>query len=128
MTGLKDVVTGSVKTDVAGSGVPFKVGCRGWGDEHAAFYETPVGSEILPESSATLSAFAPGAVAYQWLKDGEEIEGATGMTLSIPWQLKGLDAEYAVRATFDRYGVLVESVSEAATVVHKPCGMRIIVR
>lgn len=125
---MKDIVTGTVKTDVSGSGEPFKVGCRGWGDEHEAFFENPKDAAILPDGSAVLSVFAPGAVAYQWMKDGEEIKGADGTSISIPWQLGGADAEYSVRAFFDRYGVLVESISEAATLVHKPCGMRIIVR
>ena len=128
VVGMKDIVTGTVKMDVSGSGVPFKVGCRGWGDEHEAFFENPKDAAILPDGSAVLSVFAPGAVAYQWMKDGEEIKGADGTSISIPWQLGGADAEYSVRAFFDRYGVLVESISEAATLVHKPCGMRIIVR
>lgn len=126
--GLKDVITGAVKTDMAGSGAPFTVGGRGWGDGHEAFYEEPADAALFHGGTAELSAFAPGAVSYQWLKNGEEMEGETGMTCSVPWRRDAGDEIYSVRAAFDRYGVLVYSVSGTATVSHKPVGMRIVIQ
>ena len=126
--GFKDVITGAIKQDALGSDMPFAVGCRGWGEEHGAFYENPKTTAIWPGGVGTLSAFAPGAIAYQWLKDGEPIEGATESTYSLSWQRRAQNAEYSVRADFERYGVRVQSTSSSATVSHCPYGMSIIVR
>jgi len=126
--GLRDVVTGVVKQDVLASGEPFTVGCRGWGEAHAAFYENPEGGAVSSGETKVLSAFAPGAVAYQWLKDGTPIDGATGMTYSVSWQRRAPDADYSVRADFNRYGVKVQSTSDAATIVNRPHGMVILFR
>ena len=126
--GFKDVITGAIKQDALGSDMPFAVGCRGWGEEHGAFYENPKNTAIWPGGVETLAAFAPGAIAYQWLKDGEPIEGATESTYSLPWQRRAQNAEYSVRADFERYGVRVQSTSSSATVSHCPYGMGIIVR
>jgi hypothetical protein len=126
--GLKDVVTGAIKTNMTGSEAPFTVGGCGWGEENAAFYEEPASKALDPDETVTLKTFAPGAVSYQWLKDGEEIEGANDASYPVSWQRHGLDAEYSVRAVFDRYGKAISKVSAPATVSHKPRGLHVIVR
>ena len=126
--GLKDVVTGLIKEDVLNSALPFVVGCRGCGASHAAFYEDPQSGSAAQGEPFVLSAFAPAAVSYQWLKDGLPIEGATDETYAVTWQRRGPDAEYAVRADFIRYGVRVQGVSATATVGNRPSGMCLIVR
>ena len=46
-----------------------------------AFTEHPQGGRLSRGHTLTLTAFAPGAAGYQWLKNGAIVEGATGRTL-----------------------------------------------
>lgn len=86
-------------------GHPLTIGGCGWGEENAAFYTAPHDTNLREGQTATLEAFAPGAVAYQWYCDGEPIEGATGQTLDVSWSKSKEPAVYTVRATFSRFGV-----------------------
>lgn len=126
--GFKDVVTGSVKEDVLDSGFPFTVGGCGWGESHSPFYENPRSGYAAYDEPLVLSAFAPGAVSYRWLKDGLPIQGATDETYTVSWQRRAPEAEYTVEAGFIRYGVPVKSVSAAAAVGNRSPGSCIIVR
>ena len=63
-----------------------------------------------------------------WYKDGEALEGETGMTLSVPWQRAPRTAVYTVRATFDMDGVPVVRESAPAIVTFRPRAMSIVVR
>ena len=125
--GLRDLVTGDVLTDCAGSATPFAVGGRGFGDGLEAFAQSPTNTVIeWNEQTATLSAFAPGAVAYQWLADGVPIAGETGDSLTVNWRRGGDSVEYSVRATFNRYGLETYVTSSPATVTRRPRGSVII--
>ena len=53
---------------------------------------------MLIHDPLTLVAYAPTAMSYQWLKDGEPIAGATGTTLDVSTARPGT-ATYAVTAT-----------------------------
>ena len=124
--GLKDIVTGDVLTDCAGSATPFTVGGRGYGSDLAVFVTAPSNTVIgYREHEATLSVFAPGAVAYQWLADGEPIPGETGETLTVEWSREGESIAYAVRATFNRYGIETYVTSDPVTVTRRPLGAAI---
>lgn len=130
VVGLKDVaVPGApILQDVSGSATPFKVGGLGFGDDLEPFCIQPKGGGIFPGKRRVLSVFAPGAVSYQWYRDGEPIAGATTDELVVDWKQDGADETYAVKAIFDRFGVMAERESAPVTVRHNPLGMSIIVR
>lgn len=122
--------------DVAGEGKPImtkfggnalKIGGCGWGEENAAFYTAPRDTNLHEGQTATLEAFAPGAVAYQWYCDGEPIEGATGQTLDVGWSKSKKPAVYMVRATFSRFGVPFTR-DASATVTSRPKGLVLTLR
>jgi len=54
----------------------------------------------LPPQTVTLNAYAPGAVRYQWRKNGADISGATGPVLDVVVSRVGSD-EYSVIAFAD---------------------------
>ena len=126
--GLKDVTTGEIVENAVAGANPFKIGGRGWNAEGDVFYTQPQGATLMAGDSTVLSAYAPGAVAYQWYCNGVAVEGATSMTCPVEWKRRGKTESYTVKATFDRYGVPVESESAVATVEHAPLGMTILVR
>ena len=124
--GLKDIVTGDVLTDCAGSATPFVVGGRGFGEDRTIFELSPSNTVVSPKSPvATLSVFAPGAIAYQWLADGEPIAGETGENLSVAWSRDGESVAYTVRVTFNRYGSEAYVTSVPVTVTRRPLGAAI---
>ena len=49
------------------------------------FTEHPQGGRLSRGHTLTLTAFAPGAAGYQWLKNGAVVEGATGRTLEVAY-------------------------------------------
>jgi subtilisin-like proprotein convertase family protein len=61
-----------------------------------------------------IPASGPGAIAYQWLADGQAIQGATGGTLALTQALVGMAV--SVRASYTDLGDTAESVTSAATV------------
>jgi len=128
--GMKEVLSGSVLTDMKKSSTPLEVGGMGWGSEHAAFYAQPADCTVAIDGAKTLSAYAPAAFRYQWYADGEAVADATNETLSVAWRKmkKPYTVDYAVKAVFDRYGVEVERTSEPATVTMSPAGLIILVR
>ena len=70
---------------------------------------TPSSSKITVGKSIILSATAPGAKSYRWLKNGSPIVGGEGGTLEIAWK-KGyaLDSYQAI-SVIEVDGVKVES-------------------
>ena len=128
--GLKDVVTGDILTDAVKSATPFKIGGVGYDESDSAFYTQPQDVTVAVDGTKTLSAYAPGAISYQWYKNGEPIEGATGMALDVTWEkLKApRTVIYTVKAKFDRYGVEIERESDPATVTMQPLGLFLIVQ
>ncbi|MBQ6915034.1 MAG: hypothetical protein IJQ65_04875, partial [Kiritimatiellae bacterium] len=73
--GLYDTMTGEFKTDALGSSSPLKIGGMGWDGSGARFESVPHGAAIARGGSTTLSAYAPGAVSYSWLKNSEPVSG-----------------------------------------------------
>ena len=67
------------------------------------------------ESTATFTAEATGAVAYQWYVDGAAIEGATAATYEVVANELSDGKSYKVVAT-DAYGQTVESAAATLTV------------
>lgn len=126
--GLKDTMTGDTFTDEMKSTTPFRIAGCGCGADNAAFAVSPSDAEAPYGGTTTLSAFAPGALSYQWYCDGKALDGETNMTCVVPWKRLGPDRSYTVKATFDVYGVVTEVTSAAATVVNERHGAILIVR
>ncbi len=99
---------------------------RGGGSDGNGFMfsKHPQSCTISVDGASTLSAHAPGAVGYQWLKDGEPITGATGRTLDLEWA-KAPAASYQCLAF---YAIAGYGVSNTATVENTRRGMVIILR
>ena len=127
--GFYDVAdpTDPVKLKFGDGGHPLTIGGCGWGEENAAFYTAPRDTNLHEGQTATIEAFAPGAVAYQWYCDGEPIDGATGQTLDVSWSKSKEPAVYTVRATFSRFGVPVTR-DASATVTSRPKGLTLRLR
>ena len=132
VVGLKDIEADedNILTDCLKSSTPFKVGGRGYGTNHTVFYEQPQPVIVPVDGTKLLSVYAPGALSYQWYRDGEPLEGETGAVLEVDWMKlpKPRTAVYTVKATFDRYGVTLESESEPVTATMDPLGSVIFLR
>ncbi len=78
----------------------------------------PVGRTAFENTRVTLSAGATGAAPlfYQWLKDGQPIEGATGLTLDLGNATLALAGLYQLRVT-NSLGI---AESDTITVVVNP--------
>ena len=65
------------------------------------FSAKPSGAELLAGENVTLSAtgYGPGDVGYQWKKDGANLEGKTGSTLTLENVVKADGGNYSVVVT-----------------------------
>ena len=81
--------------------------------------------------SATLTASAPGAASYRWLKNGEPIEGGTSGTLMVNWRKPKnapTDAYQAV-AVYSIDGLTAESTASSVLMIENvPAGMVISIK
>ena len=70
------------------------------------FNTTPSGAELEVGESVTLSAagYGPGALTYQWKKDGANIDGQTGADLALSSVAKGAAGTYSVVVTASNGG------------------------
>ena len=88
-------------------------------------------SKIVHGETATLTASAPGATSYRWLKNGAPIEGGVNGTLVVEWRRPGnwsTDAYQAI-AQFASGDFVAEcESSEVVTVKNLQTGMGLIVR
>ena len=126
--GLKDVVTGTIRTDGRAAAVPFiESGC-GWGPGHEPFYESPQSCTNKVDGSVSLSAWAPAALSYQWLEDGTPLEGETGTVLRVDWRKSRGSIGYSVLGTFEVDGNRVTRESQVAKVVMGNLGFLLIFR
>ena len=81
-----------------------------------AFMEQPQGCRLLSGESTTLSAFAPGAVCYQWFRNGELVEGATGRTLEVAFGTNDTTDTYQCVANYNIFGYAVSAEAQVANV------------
>jgi hypothetical protein len=103
----------------------FLIGGAGVSGGGMTFLEQPQGCVVKRDQTAVLSAYAPGAVGYQWLKNGEIVEGATGPTLEVSY---GASRKADTYRCISHYAVFGYGVSEEAVVEKQRDGMRIILR
>ena len=120
--GLYDALSDTFAVKHSASVAEPKIGGCGWGGDHAAFHTEPTDGVVPVDGELTLSAFAPGAIRYQWHCDGKLLPGETGETLTIDWRRKPRESVYTVKAAFDCAGTEVEVESAAATVSFNPAG------
>ena len=133
VVGFYDTVTG----EIISNGSSFTFG--GAGQDHGqlkAYIKPGYSAQVKYGSSVSLTAYAPGATSYRWLRDGQPIAGGTDGVLTAEWAKgetktdDGYVHTYQAIAVFnDFYGINRESEpTEAATVTSVPRGMVISVR
>lgn len=85
------------------------------------FLVQPLGVSLNPGQTATLAGVArgTGSIAYQWLREGVPIAGATQPVLTLPAVAAGDAGNYTLRAT-DASGVPVNSQTAAVVVSAAP--------
>ena len=133
--GLYDTVTGDVKLNSVNGANAFAYG-GGMGYGKFAGIKTvlttsPVGMRVKPNRTATLTAFAPGAIRYVWTRNGEVLAGATGPEITVVWESPktvGGTPVYGVTPVFLKDGVEVLGEEVTAEVTMLPLGMMIILR
>lgn len=114
VAGLWDSVEGKFHgNDKTADGSGFTLHGAGAGGSGMAFAEHPQNAWVSRDSTATLSAYAPGAVGYLWLKNGEIVEGATSRTLEVSYGRGGTTDEYRCLAHYNLFGY---GLSDAARV------------
>ena len=116
--GLQDILPGGEFIAPAGSANAF--GCGG-------VFPVTVGQDerqLSAGHSATLTASAPGAASYSWLKNGEPIGGGENGTLTVNWRRGAPTDTYQAVAVYSIDGLTAKSeVSEPLTVESLPSGM-----
>ena len=125
VAGLYDLVNGGVPLTASGLTV------SGRGHEGAEEWITtpPAETTIRVESSATIAARAVGAHRYVWTRDGEEIAGETGESLTVEWTRGDYDAHtYTVTAIYDVFGTETAGTPQAFSVQNNACAFFFIVR
>lgn len=133
--GLYDTVTGDIKGPIASGFGTFKNFTYG-GEGYGAYVGEPIDLVVKPAdctvstSGRTLTAYAPGAVAYRWTKNGEVIAGETNATLRVDWERGQANREAVIGAApvFSIDGEEVVGNEETATVTMAPLGLAIIFR
>ena len=132
--GLYDTVTSKEVLNTKSGANAFVYGGDGYGKydgNPVPLLVKPEGATLHAGDTTTLSAYAPGAVAYRWTKNGETLAGETGKTLTVAWEkLKTPRLNvYAVAPVFQMANG-TEAVGEAAvaTVENAPMGMTLLVR
>ncbi len=86
VVGFYDTVTG----EIISNGTSFTFGGKGQDYGQLKAYVNPnYNATISHYETTTLTAYAPGAASYRWLRDGEPIEGGTDGALSVAWMRGG---------------------------------------
>lgn len=99
------------------------------GGMSATLLVEPVDTNVPPRESATLTACAATAVSYKWYKDGKEIPGETGPSLTVVWRKgKPYEETISVRPVYSVFGTEVLGDAASAVVTHGRLGMSVIVR
>ncbi len=93
-----------------GSG--FTLHGAGVGGGGMVFTEQPQSGRLSRGHTLTLTAFAPGAAGYQWLKNGEIVEGATGRTLEATYGEGGTTDTYQCISYYALFGYGASEVAQ----------------
>ena len=88
-------------------------------------------TKVSARKTVTLTAYAPDATSYIWLKNGVQIEGGTSGTLTVNWRSPKNDPidTYQAVAVYVIDGLTVESEASAEmTVENRPMGTVLLIR
>ena len=90
---------------------------------------TPVEASVSRGNPMTLTASAPGAASYRWLKNGTEIPGATGATLAATYGgVEVIDSYQAIAVYTVDDAIMKSSPSAPATVEGKASATVIVIK
>ena len=90
---------------------------------------TPQGASLSDGDAKTFTARAVGAQRYVWTKDGEEIAGETGESLTVAWTRGDyVQHTYAVAPVYDVFGTETVGTAQSFSVKNNPCAFTIIMR
>jgi len=94
------------------SGVSPKLVVDSPATEPPSIFAQPAGATVLLGTPATMSVVASGArtLTYQWERNGQPVDGATGSTLSFPAVTLADDGEYRVIVS-NQYGTATSRVA-----------------
>lgn len=106
-------------------GKGFTLGGAGVSGGGMTFTQQPQSCRLSRGHVATLTAFAPGAMGYQWLKNGQVISGAIGQTLAVPYE-KGCATD--TYQCISHYAIFGYGVSAEAQVENLPSGVVMCIR
>ena len=132
--GLYDTVTGGVKLNSVNGAKAFVYGGgMGYGKfagEKTALTTEPADASVKPRRTASLTAFAPGAVRYIWTRNGSVLAGAGSSELEVAWEKPKTAGTpiYGVTPVFLKDGVEVLGTEVTAEVTMEPLGMVLILR
>ena len=129
-TGLIDTVDGGVYWNTVSGSPDFTMTGKGVDGAEKWVKPLPATAVIPVERSVTLTAAAAGAQSYVWTKNGVEIPGETGETLTVPWTQGHYNVAdtYACTAIYDVFGVETRGAPVECTVTRTPHAFLMIVR
>ena len=121
VVGLKDIIAGgALKVCTGSASSPLTYG---------GVFDVAVAQDVQKLShgeTATLTASAPGATSYRWLKNGEPIEGGSSGTLTVAWRSGGGSDSYQAVAVYAVGSATSESAASVMlTIENTPKGTMI---
>lgn len=126
VVGLYDTQTGKIFTDAKKSATPFGYGGMGVEGSAGELLVKPASScKLEYGETTTLKAYAPGAIAYRWTKNGKVIEGATGATFAPAWERMKAPRlnEFTVAPVYLANGVEIIGEPATTTIEYMPLGL-----
>lgn len=88
---------------------------------------TPATSSVYHGQTATLTASAPGAVSYRWLKNGEDMPGVFGATLAAAYGGPDTTDTYQAITICTVDGMIAESAPSAPVTVEGKASATVII-
>ena len=129
--GLYDTMTGEVKQNVIPNGNAFGYGGLGYGKYAGTrrnLVIAPTSASVSFRSPCTLTAYAPGAVAYRWTRNGEAVNGGANGELEVTWRKAKAPDSYTVAPVYLINGEEAEGEASNFTVVNIPLGTMFTIR
>ena len=128
--GLKDTVTGRLyKSDI---GNELVVGGKGFaGDKVFATSLKDAYSVKNGETTDPITVYAPGAIRYEWTRDGKVLADVTGDSATFEWERSSTaGGQQAIRVTpiYNVYGYEIKGDPSTATLINQPLGFSVFVR
>ena len=129
--GLYDTMTGEVKQNVIPNGNAFGYGGLGYGKYAGTrrnLVIAPTSASVSFNSPRTFTAYAPGAVAYRWTRNGEAVNGGANGELEVTWRKAKTPDSYTVAPVYLVNGEETEGEAPSFTVENIPLGTMFSIR